>query len=316
MVAVAIYIALAIDWWKAGKTKRDGLCVAGSGLLFIGVLLGLMAWNTDSLLMILQRGGYAVKEGGGYLARLALTLLTPFYHPDNRWAPFLIEDVHLFVGGPALSRWLAGFFVIGWVAAWFRPRRLERLVAMIWTLGMALCAVAGPNFKYLLPFLPFTLLLALSGFRIVTDFLSAKYRSANVGHAIVVVVVIGSAWGGLHDFFHRYPKGELSERNYAASAMADIAIKQVQAGVPRVLVQPGRGVDIVRWGIGPLISSGQVSVFPDIEPLIAAAGAAGAVPTGTLLLIDYPVEVLMQQPGAEKLPVNLKTINIRLLPEF
>jgi hypothetical protein len=316
LVAVAVYAALMIDWWCAGRTKHYGICVVGSGLLFAVVLLGLVAWNSDSLLIFLQRGGYAVESGGGYFARLALTLLTPFYHPNNSWTPFLIEDVHVLVDGPVLSRWLAGFFVIGWVAVWCRYRRLERVIALIWTVGMALCAVAGPNFKYLLPFLPFTLLLAMSGLKIVVEYLSAKYRRPKVWRTIAATVVIGAAWGGLHDFFHRYPNNRQNKGNLVATVLADVAADRVRAGATRVLVQPGRGVDVLNWRVRGLIASGKVSVYADIESLFAGIDADGALPSGSLLLFDYPVETLLKNPDADNLPATLKIINVRLLQEF
>ncbi|CAM2842805.1 hypothetical protein [Rariglobus hedericola] len=290
LVAIAVYAALVVDWWYFEKTKARAIKVMVSGILFGAVLLVLMAWNSDSLLIILRRGGYAVGDSSGYLARLALTLATPFNHPGNRVTPFIIEDVHALVGGAVLSKWLAVFFVVGWLAAWVGSCRVAFMAAVIWTTGMLLCAVAGPNFKYLLPFMPFALLLAISGLRMCVQYLASRFECGRVLMACVVLIFSGVAWSGLNDFFGRFPADPQNEGNRVSNVMADVAVEMVKGGAPRVYVQPGRGVDIVFWRIKPLIDSGRVAVYSTLPRLLDGFGETAPVPPGSVLLIDYPIQ--------------------------
>jgi len=231
-------------------TRRSLIYIASSLTLFVGLLSVLLVAGGQTLFTFLERGNYALADLSLYFQRLALSLVSFCYYADGSKIFFLTEDVHVLVDHSVLSVLWAPFFCFGWWKAWQTPSRLLYCAVIVWTAGMVLCALAGPNAKYLLVFFPVTLLVALSGLRHFSEYLAPKLgNNERVGLFCICSIVLVASFE-LKDVFVRFPASERHIANALSREIAKFALVEERTKRwSRVYIQVGNGYDALIWNL-------------------------------------------------------------------
>lgn len=308
MLAAAIYFALVVDWLRFDRGWRALPMIGSSLVLFVVALLALLMADGGSFSSFAGRGSYVLGEASDYFRRLWPTLLSPGYYVRPEVATFLVEDVHILVGRQVLSLLLVPFFVVGLIGGWFQGARFVQFLSVVWGFGMAACALGGANMKYLFVFLPVTMMIAMSGLRLVSGTLAEEGRWGRWYRAGVAVLLVLVAFFELSDVFVRFPKAERSQMNVVSERMGDYAAAQVDS-FSRVYIQPGLGFDIVMWRLR-LLGDARVTAFSTLD-LLRKAMEKTPPPPNSLLIIDYPAEVIPAEQGGWRLPSGVRIVNVR-----
>jgi hypothetical protein len=288
--AAALYAALFLDWLRFDRSPKLFFTLGFSVTLFVSALVAMVLFGGDSLMLFLQRGGYALDQKADYWDLFTVSLASPLYYATGQDPLFLVEDVHNLVGRPVLSPWLSIFFIAGWVGSWKWGGRFMNIIVSTYTLGMAVCALAGPNTKYLFVFFPFTILLSLWGLRLTLSLLStASVIRFGSLIAVFLLFVVMICWE-LREVFVCFRQDHNHQRNAVTELLANTAVKYSSRG-ERVYVQPGLGFDIVMWKTRPAQRAGNLFVYASFEEFRESLEKRPP-PVSSTLLIDYPEEVI------------------------
>lgn len=307
ILTVAIYGALSLHWLRYERTKTSLLAITLSAVGFATVIALMVTADETELEFFIKRGSYALRDPYDYIARLGYTLLSPWHHASSNSVPFLVEDVHILVGRAVISPWLSPFFALGWVLAWRGSCRYVHLCALVWTLGMIGCALAGPNTKYLFVFLPFTLLLTLSGLRATVEFLNARIFSKNETHAGLALLLILVFTGEIRDFTGRFIGSERHKLNAGGDTLAAEALTYYRKHKTRVYVHTGLGFDIVKWRTRHYRHETNFTVHISLHNLRETM-TENPPPEGSVLFISYPAKEIPPNSDGWFPPASVRII--------
>jgi len=289
LAAVAIWTSLGIVWLRFDRKWSNLGWIMFSGSVFSFGYLFLCYTSTYSLSAILFRGTYAMNGMAVYVENAILTLLSPVYYATD--GSFFKEDVHIIFGRPLLAFVFAPFYFIGLVYMICSRRPLVFLAVIVWVIGALLCALSGPNPKYIYTFFPLILLISLFGASILRV-LIAKHLGNTAANVILGLLLLFAVVDDLKDVFKQPHDMGREIVNTLPRHGAELAIKSVESGRD-TYIYFGLGYDILNWYLWPREIGIKVKRCSVTEELPALFLQFPPQPD-SVLFVDFPPESLPQ----------------------
>jgi len=303
LATTAIWAGLGLTWLRFNRKPSNLGWMVFSGGAFALTLLTFYLTDTFSMYDILFRGTYVVESGSNYAHHVLLTFLAPVYYATS--GTFFTEDVYHLVGRQTLALPLGLCYFIGLCAALLSRRPALFLAAVTWIFAVFLCALGGPNPKYLYTFFPLILFIALFGVFVLWVFLG-KLLGPIKSYVLVGLLLLSAV---AIDFWYVWAwenSKDMDALNLHAKKGALRAVTIAESGAQTYL-HFGSGYDILNWYLWPKETGGKVRCSPVVYgfPELFSQYPPGA---GAVLLIDYPPEHIPRDLNGWVPPPQVKVV--------